>query len=167
MLHNSWLGLKILELFLLNTKEFRSLVKLVPYFYHFSRISYGFPNLIRKRKEEISNSVGPKPAQVGPTAAESRPRPRARWRLCRKALEVLSNRKRVRLLFPGVTDISQKGPLVSVYSVFHVLDGVQARPCSGEQLRRPIEAKTGANLWLRPKPSPMNVFPNLIALLVD
>jgi len=107
------------------------------------------------------NRLGPKPAQVGPTAAESRPRPRARWRLCRKALEVLSNRKRVRLLFPGVTDISQKGPLVSVYSVFHVLDGVQARPCSGEQLRRPIEAKTGANLWLRPNPSPHERFPQL------
>ena len=107
------------------------------------------------------NRLGLKPAQVGPTAAESRPRPRARWRLCRKALEVLSNRKRVRLLFPGVTDISQKGPLVSVYSVFHVLDGVQARPCSGEQLRRPIEAKTGANLWLRPNPSPHERFPQL------
>lgn len=107
------------------------------------------------------NRLGPKPAQVGPTAAESRPRPRARWRLCRKALEVLSNRKRVRLLFPGVTDISQKGPLVSVYSVFHVLDGVQARPCSGEQLRRPIEAKTGANLWLRPNSSPHERFPQL------
>jgi len=107
------------------------------------------------------NRLGPKPAQVGPTAAESRPRPRARWRLCRKALEVLSNRKRVRLLFPGVTDISQKGPLVSVYSVFHVLDGVQARPCSGEHLRRPIEAKTGANLRLRPNPSPHERFPQL------
>jgi hypothetical protein len=107
------------------------------------------------------NRLGLKPAQVGPTAAESRPRPRARWRLCRKALEVLSNRKRVRLLFPGVTDISQKGPLVSVYSVFHVLDGVQARPRSGEQLRRPIGAKTGANLRLRPNPSPHERFPQL------
>ena len=107
------------------------------------------------------NRLGPKPAQVGPTAAESCPRPRARWRLCRKALEVLSNRKRVRLLFPGVTDISQKGPLVSVYSVFHVLDGVQARPRSGEQLRRPIGAKTGANLRLRPNPSPYECFPQL------
>ena len=107
------------------------------------------------------NRLGPKPAQVGPTAAESRPRPRARWRLCRKALEVLSNRKRVRLLFPGVTDISQKGPLVSVYSVFHVLDGVQARPRSGEQLRRPIEAVTGANLRLRLNPSPQECFPQL------
>ena len=45
--------------------------------------------------------------------------------------------------------------------MFHVLDGVQARPCSGEQLRRPIEAKTGANLWLRPNPSPHERFPQL------
>ena len=107
------------------------------------------------------NRLGLKPAQVGPTAAESRPHPRARWRLCRKALEVLSNKKRVRLLFPGVTDISQKGPLVSVYSVFHVLDGVQARPCSGEHLRRPIEAKTGAKLRPRPNLSPHECFPQL------
>ena len=63
MLNNSWLGLKILELFYKILEEFRSLVKLVPYFYHFSRISNGFPNLIRKRKGETINSVGPKPAQ--------------------------------------------------------------------------------------------------------
>jgi hypothetical protein len=36
---------------------------LVPYFYHFSRISDGFPNLIRKRKGETINSTGPKSAQ--------------------------------------------------------------------------------------------------------
>ena len=107
------------------------------------------------------NRLGLKPAQVGPTAAESRPRPRARWRLCRKALEVLSNRKRVRLLFPGVTNISQKGPRVLVNSQLAVPDGVQARPRSGEQLRRPIEAKTGANLRLRPNPSPHERFPQL------
>ena len=107
------------------------------------------------------NRLGPKPAQVGPTAAESRPRPRARWRLCRKALEVLSNRKRVRLLFPGVTDISQKGPRVLVNSQLAVPDGVQARPRSGEQLRRPIEAVTGANLRLRLNPSPQECFPQL------
>jgi hypothetical protein len=63
MLNNSWLGLKILELFYKILEEFRSLVKLVPYFYHFSRISNGFPNLIRKRKGETINSIGPKPAQ--------------------------------------------------------------------------------------------------------
>ena len=99
------------------------------------------------------NRLGPKPAQVGPTAAESRPRPRARWRLCRKALEVLSNRKRVRLLFPGVTDISQKGPRVLVNSQLAVPDGVQARPRSGEQLRRPIGAVTGAPERRTPNPS--------------
>jgi hypothetical protein len=31
---------------------------LVPSFYHFSRISYGFRNLIRKRKEEITTVSG-------------------------------------------------------------------------------------------------------------
>jgi hypothetical protein len=86
MLHNSWLGLKILELFLLNTKEFRSLVKLVPYFYHFSRISYGFPNLVIKRKEEIIHSTGPKPAQADPLPGETCLRVHSRWRFCAKIL---------------------------------------------------------------------------------
>jgi hypothetical protein len=36
---------------------------LVLYFYIFCRIFYRFPNLIRKRKRETINSVGPKPAQ--------------------------------------------------------------------------------------------------------
>ena len=40
-------------------------------------------------------------------------------------------------------------------------DAVHARPRSGEHLRRPIEAKTGANLRLRPNPSPHERFPQL------
>jgi hypothetical protein len=36
---------------------------LVSYFYHFSKISDGFPNLIRKRKGDTIKSTRPKPAQ--------------------------------------------------------------------------------------------------------
>ena len=43
---------------------------MVPYFYYFSRISDGFPNLIRKRKGEIVYTIGPKPAQLAQAYAE-------------------------------------------------------------------------------------------------
>jgi hypothetical protein len=41
---------------------------LVPYFYYFSRISDGFPNLFRKRKTIYS--IGPKPARLAQVYVE-------------------------------------------------------------------------------------------------
>jgi hypothetical protein len=47
---------------------------ILAFFYIFLHI---FESLLKKKKEKTMNRLGPKPAQVGPTAAESRPRPRA------------------------------------------------------------------------------------------
>jgi hypothetical protein len=98
------------------------------------------------------NRLGPKPAQVGPTAAESRPRPRARWRLCRKVLGVLTKPEQGCLLFSQVTDKSQKDPRVSVSSQGKVPDHGSARRGSGEPLYRPIGAVTGAPERRTPNP---------------
>jgi hypothetical protein len=46
-------------------------------FLGFSTIYDRFPKLASKRKRKLMNSLGPKSAQVGPTTAEMRPRPRA------------------------------------------------------------------------------------------
>jgi hypothetical protein len=43
---------------------------LVPYFYYFSRISDGFPNLLRKRKRKTIYSFGPKPARLAQVYAK-------------------------------------------------------------------------------------------------
>jgi hypothetical protein len=47
---------------------------LIPYFYHFSRISYKFPKPGRKRKRKRMNSNGLKSAQISPSTEETRPR---------------------------------------------------------------------------------------------
>jgi hypothetical protein len=58
MPNKSMFGLKILELFFKILAEFRSLLKLVSYFYHFSRISYKFPSSAEKEKGKSMNSTG-------------------------------------------------------------------------------------------------------------
>jgi hypothetical protein len=50
---------------------FRSVAKLVSWFYEFSTILYKFSKLTAKRKEETMNSDGPKPAQLAQTNMES------------------------------------------------------------------------------------------------
>ena len=52
-------------------------------------------------------------------------------------------------------------PLKFYFFTRHAHDAVHARPRSGEQLRRPIEAKTGANLRLSPNSSSYERFPQL------
>jgi hypothetical protein len=69
-------------------------------FYHFFRISYGFLNLIRKRKEETINGVKPKPAQADPLPGATRPR----WRFCVKVLGDLKTSKEPTTRFPCFAD---------------------------------------------------------------
>jgi hypothetical protein len=57
------------------------------------------------------NSTGPKPAQAAQLPAEARPRAPARWRLCRKDLEFLTNWEQVILLFNQVTDHYKNTPV--------------------------------------------------------
>jgi hypothetical protein len=68
-----------------------NLVKLVPYLYHFSRISYEFPKPGRKRKREGMNSNGLKPARTGPRKGK-RDSARSRWTICAETLEDWNNR---------------------------------------------------------------------------
>jgi hypothetical protein len=56
------------------------------------------------------NSTGPKPAQAAQLPAEARPRAPARWRLCRKDPEFLTNWEQVILLFNQVTDHYKNTP---------------------------------------------------------
>jgi hypothetical protein len=63
-----------LELFLLNLDEFRSLAKLVPRFYHFSRISYNFTSLAEKGKRKMMNSTVLNLSRSGPQLGKTRPR---------------------------------------------------------------------------------------------
>jgi hypothetical protein len=69
---------------------------LVSYFYHFSRISDGFPNLIRKRKGETINTTRPKPAQPAQVHAE-------RGRACDRAVNFAKR--------PSVFQITGEEPL--------------------------------------------------------
>jgi hypothetical protein len=64
---------------------------LVSYFYHFSRILYGFLNFLGKRK--TINSVGPKPAQPAQASTEFRARSRPHGRSCTKAPARSNNRE--------------------------------------------------------------------------
>jgi hypothetical protein len=73
---------------------------LVPYFYHFSRIYDGFPNLIRKRKGETINSTGPKPAQPAQVHAE-------RGRACDCTVSFAKR--------PSVFQITGEEPLATVH----------------------------------------------------
>jgi hypothetical protein len=73
---------------------------LVPYFYHFSRIYDGFPNLIRKRKGETINSTGPKPAQPAQVHAE-------RGRACDCTVSFVKR--------PSVFQITGEEPLATVH----------------------------------------------------
>jgi hypothetical protein len=66
-------GLKILELFLLNTTEIKESNKIGLIFLSFSTISYEFPKFDRKRKESM-NSNGLKPARYSPYPGETHPR---------------------------------------------------------------------------------------------
>ena len=56
-------------------------------FLGFSTIFYRFPKLDRKRKRELMNSLGLKPAQLGPARAETRPRTHARGDFANKTLQ--------------------------------------------------------------------------------
>jgi hypothetical protein len=51
-----------------------SIIKLVSYFYHFSRILYKFPKPGRKRKRKGMNSNRLKLARAGPRPGKTRPR---------------------------------------------------------------------------------------------
>jgi hypothetical protein len=73
---------------------------LVSYFYQFSRISVGFPNLIRKRKGETINSTGPKPAQSAQVQAE-------RGRACDRAVNFAKR--------PSVFQITSEEPRATIH----------------------------------------------------
>ena len=97
-----------------------------------------------KKKRKNSKQYWAKFKLGGPTARETGARPRPRWQLCSKVLGVLTKPEQGRSLFSQVTDKSQKDPQVSVSSQGKVPDHGSARRGSGEHLRRPIKAMTGA-----------------------
>jgi hypothetical protein len=90
--------------------KFRSLVKLVSYFYHFSRIVYNFSKPGRKRKRERMNSNGLKPARYGPRPGETH---HARARVgsfTQKTSAFWTSSKEPRALFTCVSDIYTEAP---------------------------------------------------------
>jgi hypothetical protein len=70
MLQNFLFVLKIIKLFLLNTMENKESRKIG---WTFLGFFYRFPKLDRKRKRELMNSLGLKPARAGPARAENAP----------------------------------------------------------------------------------------------
>jgi hypothetical protein len=112
MLNNSWLGLKILELFLLNTRGIKSLIKLVPYFYHFSTNYYGFPNLIKKRKEESYQQWWAKTSPAGPGLTELGSARARAGRFAQRPSAFWITSKEATTLFMCLSDIRAKHPIL-------------------------------------------------------
>jgi hypothetical protein len=52
LVNNSWLGLKILELFLLSSRGIYESSKIAPYFYHFLKFPINSLSLAEKEKEK-------------------------------------------------------------------------------------------------------------------
>jgi hypothetical protein len=105
-----------------NNKPRKISFTILSFFYNFLHI---FEALLKKKKEKNSNSDGSYLAQR-PSSREKGARAPARWRLCKKGPEFLSNSKRSHSLIRCVADRSQKGPCVSSYSQLEVLDGARA-----------------------------------------
>jgi hypothetical protein len=83
---------------------------LVPYFYHFSRISYNFPSLAVKRKGKRRNSTRLNLTQSGPP-----PGKRARTgKIAQRTLTIRKNSKEPTTLFLRLTDVCTK-PLTLLF----------------------------------------------------
>ena len=142
-----------------NNKPRKISFTILAFFYIFLHISKVFLEKKKKRDKQDWADSGPD----GPSLRENGARPRPRGRFCAEALGVLTKPEQGRSLFSQVTDALHRGPPTSVSSHWEVPDGVQVRLSSGELLHRPIEAKTGAQLRLRPNLSPYECSPNLIS----
>jgi hypothetical protein len=123
-----------------NNKPRKISFTILAFFYIFLHIYKVFLKKKKKRDKQNWADSGPD----GPSLRENGTRPRPRGRFCAEALGVLTKPEQGRLLFSQVTDKSQKNPRVSVSSQGKVPDHGSARRGSGEHLRRPIKAMTGA-----------------------